>query len=379
MTKDGHFYFKHQHYNDISSDCKKPKKKKQEPGETDTDDDIKIHNLDNLELKFVYDGIVYKTNLKELNDNGYLTLDLLFSLERTINTRLFYDQNEYVNYLYYFNGVLQNRYQNRNTLMYTASNLLNSYNNDMRTLYIIGESQCGKSVFKNILLQYINEYYEKTSTRSSDFNYDDSSILKVYDDVDLLEKSMNQRTYLILNKDSLTVNINEKNKQPVRVYKDITNVVLNNDWPLITTWYHQRRVKTCLFIPISKKSLTYTVERIFKSETRGNGSFNDVFINNFFQYVITYRDSLFYDGVYYSDCFHLLDVDLKYGIIAENVKNILNLNSVSNTKRLINVVGNKCIAVLKQQPNQSYIDYYARRKFNLSFYFLFLSPLNCFS
>lgn len=375
MTKEGHFYFKYQHYNDISSDSK-TQKKKANPAEENA---VKIQPLDDLELKFVNEGVVYETSLKELNDNGYLTLDFLFSLERTVNFRLFYDQNEYVNYLYYFNGLLQNRYQNRNTLIATASNLLNSYNNDMRTLYIIGESQCGKSVFKNILLQYINEYYEKTSTKPSEFNYDDSAILKVYDDVDLLEKSSKQKTYLILNKDSLTVNINEKNKQPVKVYKDITNIVLNNDWPLITTWYHQRRIKTCLFIPISKKSLTYTVERIFKSETRGNGSFNDVFINNFFQYLLTYKDDLFYDGVYYSDCFHLLDADLPYEIVAENVKNILNLNSVSNSKRFINVVAKKCITILKQQPNQTYIDYYARKKFNLSFYFLFLSPLKWFS
>ena len=367
MTKDNHFYFKHQHYSDISSDSKNSKKKKKKTdNDENQEEEMNLKPLDDIILKFKYNGTVYKTTLKELNDSGYLTLDKLFSMERTINFRLFYDQNEYVNYLYYFNGVLQNRYQNINTLLYTASNLLNSYNNDMRTLYIIGESQCGKSVFKNILLQYIGEYYEKTSTRPSDFNYDDSSVLKVYDDVDLLEKSSKQRTYLILNKDSLTVNINEKNKQPIRVYKDITNIVLNNDWPMITTWYHQRRIKTCLFIPISKKSLQYTVERIFKSETRGNGSFNDVFINNFFQYVITYRDSLFYDGVYYSDCFHLLDTDIPQSVMAENIKNILNLNSVLNAKRFITVVEKKCITILNQQQTQTCIDYSTRKRFNLS-------------
>ena len=133
----------------------------------------------------------------------------------------------------------------------------------MRSLYIIGESQCGKSIFKNILLQYINEYYEKTSTKRSDFNYDDSSILKVYDDIDLLEKAKGHKTNLVLNSDVYTVNINEKNKQPIRVYKDITNLILNNDWPLITTWYHQRRIKTCLFVPINKNIIKTTISSIF--------------------------------------------------------------------------------------------------------------------
>ena len=102
MTKEGHFYFKYQHYNDISSDSK-TQKKKTNPAEENA---VKIQPLDDLELKFVNEGVVYETSLKELNDNGYLTLDFLFSLERTVNFRLFYDQNEYVNYLYYFNVFL---------------------------------------------------------------------------------------------------------------------------------------------------------------------------------------------------------------------------------------------------------------------------------
>lgn len=374
MIKDDHFYFKYQKYADISCDNDR-KKKKPKPAESEEqsqhqEDDSKIKCIDNIEIKFTYKHHdttrLYKTTLKYLYDHSYLTLDTMYSIERTINLKTFYDYDEIVNYLYYFNGLLENRYQNVNTLLYTSSNLLNSYSNDMKSLYIIGESQCGKSVFKNILLQYINEYYEKMNTKPCDFNYDDSSILKVYDDVDLLEKSAKHKTYLILNKDSLTVNINEKNKQPVRVYKDITNIILNNDWPMITTWYHQRRVKTCWFIPISRKSLQYTVERIFKSATRGNGSFNDVFINNFFQYLISYRDQLYYDGVFYSDCKHLLDTDLSLEIISENIKNILNLDSINCTKGMVSVIDNKCIAVLKQVPYPTYIDYFVSKKFDIS-------------
>lgn len=367
MIKDDHFYFKYQKYSDISYDNDKKKKKQLEEGHDENDN--KIKNVDKMEIKFTYKHNnrvrLYKTTLKCLYDHNYLTLDNLFSIDRTINYKNYYDYNEIVNYIYYFNGLLQNRYQNINTLLYTSSNLLNSYNNDMKSLYIIGESQCGKSVFKNILLQYINEYYEKTNTKPADFNYDDSSILKVYDDIDLLEKSMNHKTYLILNKDTLTVNINEKNKQPVRVYKDITNIILNNDWPMITTWYHQRRIKTCLFIPISRKSLQYTVERIFKSETRGNGSFNDVFINNFFQYIISYKDQLYYDGVYYSDCKHLLDQNLTMEIISENIKNILNLDSIIRTREMVKVEDKKCITELRQVPYPTYIDYTVTKKFNI--------------
>lgn len=373
MIKDDHFYYKYQKYADISFDNdrkKKPAARGDQGEQQQQHDDSKIKCIDNIDIKFTYEHHgekrLYRTSLKYLYDHGYLTLDTMYSIERTINVKTCYDSDEIVNYLYYFNGLLENRYQNIGTLLYTASNLLGSYNNDMKSLYIIGESQCGKSVFKNILLQYINEYYEKMNTKPSDFNYDDSSILKVYDDVDLLEKSANHKTYLILNKDSLTVNINEKNKQPVRVYKDITNIVLNNDWPMITTWYHQRRVKTCWFIPISRKSLQYTVERIFKSATRGNGSFNDVFINNFFQYIVSFRDELYYDGVYYSDCKHLLDSNLSLDIISENIKNILNLDSISNTRGMVNVIENKCIAVLKQVPQNTYIDYFISKKFDIS-------------
>ena len=377
MCKDDHFYFKYQKYADIS--CDNDHKKKRKPVESEDgaqqnqhqqDDDSKIKSIDGMEVKFTYkhNGTtrLYRTTLQYLYSHNYLTLDTMYSIERTINVKTCYDYDEIVNYLYYFNGLLENRYQNANTLLYTSSNLLNSYNNDMKSLYIIGESQCGKSVYKNILLQYINEYYEKMNTKPCDFNYDDSSILKVYDDVDLLEKNAKQKTYLILNKDSLTVNINEKNKQPVRVYKDITNIVLNNDWPMITTWYHQRRVKTCWFIPISRKSLQYTVDRIFKSATRGNGSFNDVFINNFFQYLVSYRDELVYDGVYYSDCKHLLDTNLPLDIISENIKNILNLDSINNTKGMVTVIDNKCIAVLPQMKHTTYIDYFVSKKFDIS-------------
>ena len=404
IYKDEHFYFKYQNYSDISFDnelnrkCKNndkdPSNKIEEESDIDdnieSDDDLisdrtvkratkrvtkkkkqpldnnKIKNLDDLKLKFIYNGQLYQTNLKYLNENGYLILDKLFSIEKTINLKTGYDYEEFINYLYYLNGLLENRYQNKNTLLYSSYNLLNSYINDMKSLYIIGESQCGKSMFKNILLQYINEYYEKTSTKQGDFNYDDSSILKVYDDIDLLEKNNKQKTYLILNKDSLTVNINEKNKQPVRVYKDITNLVLNNDWPLITTWYHQRRIKTCLFIPISKRSLQYVIERIFKNSNKGIGSFNDIFINNFFQYLISYRDDLIYEGVYYSDCKHLLDQDLPKEIISENVKNILNLDSITQTKPLIKVFGKKCTTNLKQINFNPYIDYYVSKKFNIT-------------
>ena len=366
MYKENHFYFKYQNYSDISSEMNKNKKKSNNSnGENNEENKEVIKNLDNLNICFSYSGRLYQTNLSDLYKRNYLSLDTLFSLQRTINKKLFFDYDEYVNYLYYLNGILMNRYQNKNTLLYTVKNLLNSYDNDMKSLYIIGESQCGKSVFKNILLQYINEYYEKTSTKQSDFNYDDSSILKVYDDVDLLEKSKNRNTNLILNKDSYTVNINEKNKQPVKVYKDITNIILNNDWPKIITWYHQRRIKTCLFIPNSKNSLEYIVERIFKSNTRGNGSFNDVFINNFYQYLISYSDNLYYDGVYYSDCIHLLDSTLSVDILQENVKNILNLDSVIQTKGMIKTIGDQNIVVLKQFPNTNYNDYCLKERFEI--------------
>lgn len=374
MYKNNHFYFKYQSYSDISLDANKNKKKNSSNTNTNgtngrenenQQNDESLKNLDDLTIIFSYCGRLYKTNLQDLYHRNYLNLDTLFSLQRSINKKLFFDQNEYVNYLYYLNGVLMNRYQNKNTLIYTIKNLLNSYDNDMKSLYIIGESQCGKSVFKNILLQYINEYYEKTSTKQSDFNYDDSSILKIYDDVDLLEKSKNRSTNLVLNKDTYTVNINEKNKQPVKVYKDITNIVLNNDWPKIITWYHQRRIKTCLFIPNSKNSLEYTVDRIFKSNTRGNGSFNDVFINNFYQYLISYNDNLYYDGIYYSDCIHLLDSNLPIDILQENVKNILNLDSVIQTKGLIRTIGEQNIVVLKQFPNINYTDYCLMNKFEI--------------
>lgn len=370
MFKDDHFYFKYQKYEDISCDNDKKKKRTDNAEGQQEQTDGKIKPLDNMEIKFTYEvdhqKRLYKTTLKYLHEHGYLSLDTMYSIDRTINIKTGYDSDEIVNYMYYLNGLLENRYQNMNTLLYTSSNLLNSYMNDAKSLYIIGESQCGKSVFKNIILQYISEYYEKMNTKPADFNYDDSAILKVYDDVDLLEKSAKHKTYLILNKDSLTVNINEKNKQPVRVYKDITNIILNNDWPMITTWYHQRRVKTCLFIPISRKSLQYTVERIFKSETRGNGSFNDVFIDNFFQYITTYRDELYHDGVYYSDCRHLLDSDLPLETISENIKNILNLDSINNTKGMVSVIENKCIAVLKQVPQETYIDYFISKKFDIT-------------
>lgn len=370
MYKENHFYFKYQNYSDISNDfnknIKKNKKGNNENNNNENeeeDDNIKIKNLDDLIIKFIYNNNLYQTNLKDLYNKNYLSLDNLFSLQRSINKKLFFDQNEYINYLYYLNGILKNRYQNKNTLLYTCKNLLNSYNNDMKSLYIIGESQCGKSVFKNILLQYINEYYEKTSTKQSDFNYDDSSILKVYDDIDLLDKK--KHTNLILNKDSYTVNINEKNKQPIKVYKDITNIILNNDWPKIITWYHQRRIKTCLFIPNSKNSLDYIIQRIFKSNTRGNGSFNDVFINNFYQYLISYNDNLYYDGIYYSDCIHLLDSNLSIDILQENIKNILNLDSIIQTKGLIKTLSDKNIVTLKQLPFFNYLDYYVKNKFDI--------------
>ena len=367
MYKDDHFFFKYQNYSDISNETNKNKKKNNQNQNNENNDESNeiIKNLDSMVITFSYSDRLYQTSLKELHQRNYLSLDTLFSLQRTINKKLFFDQDEYVNYLYYLNGILMNKYQNKNTLIYTVKNLLNSYDNDMKSLYIIGESQCGKSVFKNILLQYINEYYEKTSTKQSDFNYDDSSILKVYDDVDLLEKSKNRTTNLVLNKDSYTVNINEKNKQPVKVYKDITNIILNNDWPKIITWYHQRRIKTCLFIPNSKNSLEYIIERIFKSNTRGNGSFNDVFINNFYQYLISYSDTLYYDGIYYSDCIHLLDSNLAIDILQENVKNILNLDSVIQTKGLIKTIGDQNLVILKQFPNANYTDYCLKNKFEI--------------
>ena len=362
IFKDEHFYLKYQNYNDIS--IKFNEKKKKQDGDDNNEHDI-INSLDELEIKFSYNGIVYKTKLNELYKRNYITLNSLFSLQKTINKKMYFDNDEYINYVYYLNGVLQNRYQNKNTLLYTVSTILNSYNNDMRSLYIIGESQSGKSLFKNIILNYINEFYEKTSTKQMDFNYDDSSILKIYDDVDILEKTLKRKTYLILNRDNYTVSINEKNKQPVKVYKNITNIVLNNDWPLINTWYHQRRIKTCLFIPNSKKSLEYIIQRIFKSDTRGIGSFNDVFINNFFNYLFTYRDELYYDDVYYTDCIHLLDKELPIDIIEENIKNILNLDSVIQARNMIKINGEERLIELKQQYNPIHLDYSAKNRFEI--------------
>jgi hypothetical protein len=362
-----HFYFKHQRYHDISKLLSVKKADNADRNENGKIDNV-LPVLDKISVKFRYGISLYETSLKELYDRNYLSLDKLFSLERTVNAKMFFDQNEYVNYIYYLNGVLQNRYQNKNTLLYTVKNVLDSYDNDMKTLYIIGESQCGKTIFKNILLQYINEYYEKTTIKKSDFNYEDSSILKIYDDIDLMNKCNNNETLLIVNSDTYTVNINEKNKQPVKVYKDITNIVLNNDWPKINTWYHQRRVKTCLFIPNSKKSLQWIIERIFKNESRSNGSFNDVFINNFYQYLISFQDILYFDGVYYSDCINLLDTKkLSLNTIPENVKNILNLDTTNQARKYIKFDNGQLSVMLKQVKYFNYIDYYVKNKFNILF------------
>lgn len=370
IFNENHFYFKHQSYCDISKLlCGKKSDKcgNSRTGDNETGrDGDELPTLDSISIKFRYGNMLYETNLKELYERNYLNLDTLFSLERTINTKLYFDQNEYVNYLYYLNGVLQNRYQNKNTLMYTVKTILNSYDNDMKTLYIIGESQCGKTIFKNILLQYINEYYEKTGVKKSDFNYEDSSILKVYDDIDLMNKIKANETVLIVNSDTYTVNINEKNKKPVKVYKDISNIVLNNDWPKINTWYHQRRIKTCLFVPNSKKSLQWIIERIFKNDSRSNGSFNDVFINNFYQYLISFRDDLYFDGVYYTDCINLLDIkNSSLSMISENIKNILSLDTTNQAKKYIKLDNGQLSVKLKQVKYFNYIDYYVKNRFDI--------------
>ena len=321
--------------------------------------------MDDLVLVFSYLGVSYRTTLKDLFERNYLTLNRIFSIQKTVVRKTYFDFDECVNYVYYLNGLLQNRYQNKNTLFYTFSNLLMTYNIDMRTLYIIGESQCGKSVFKNIVLNYIIDYYEKVNTAQSEFNYDDAYVLKIYDDVDIMEKSKHRKTNLILSRDNYTVNINEKKKQPIKVYKNITNIVLNNDWPMIVTWYHQRRIKTSLFVPNSKRSLEYAIERIFKNSSRCVGSFNDVFINNFFQYLISFRDRIYYDGAFYSDCLHLLDTDLSVDVLEENIKNILNLNSINETKNLIRFIDNQKVITLKQQNHANYTDYYLKKKFDI--------------
>ncbi len=374
MVKDDHFFLKYQFYTDISDDQskKKPSRSNSHTESSTSSDtaDISMHEtslrlLDDMPIVFSYLGVLHKTTLKELFDRNYLTLNRIFSIQKSVTRKMYFDYDECVNYLYYLNGLLQNRYQNKNTLLYTFSNLLMTYTNDMRTLYIIGESQCGKSVFKNIILNYIVDYYEKTTVKQSDFNYDDAYTLKIYDDVDIMEKSKHRKTNLILSRDNYTVNINEKNKQPVKVYKNITNIVLNNDWPRIITWYHQRRIKTCLFVPNSRHSLEYAIERIFKNNNRCVGSFNDVFINNFFQFLISYRDRLYHEGVYYSDCLHLLDQDLPLEVLEENIKNILNLNSVNDTKDFIRLIDNQKVISLKQQNHANYVDYYLKRRFNI--------------
>lgn len=70
--------------------------------------------------------------------------------------------------------------------------------------------------------------------------------------------------------------------------------------------------------------------------------------------------------MYYSDCKHLLDTNLPLDIISENIKNILNLDSINNTKGMVTVIDNKCIAVLPQMKHTTYIDYFVTKKFDIS-------------
>lgn len=371
VQREGHFYFRHQSYSDISSAQNKdsqPNRKKESQTDSQLDQqqtEPHMKKLDDIAIVFSYLGTVYQCTIKDLFERGYLNLSTIFSLQKCVIKRLYFDYDECVNYVYYLNGLLQNKYQNKNTLLYTFSTLFNIYGNDMKTLYIIGESQCGKSVFKNIMLSYMGDYYEKTNIGQSEFNYEDAHILKIYDDVDIMNKSKSGKTHVILDRDNYTVSINEKNKSPIRIYKTQTNLVLNNDWPKITTWYHQRRIKTCLFATNSRSSLKYALDRIFKSENRCVGSFNDVFINNFFQYVISYRDDLYHDGVYYSDCSQLLDQKLPLQVLEENIKNILNLDTVNEARSYISFIGENITFTLKQQFHPIVRDYCLKQKFAL--------------
>ena len=113
MRKDDHFYFKYQSYSDISDEIKRNKTTTNDVDvDVDVDDNDEANKLerkenikclDTLPIKFIHNNRLYKTTLKDLYERNYLNLDELFSLQRTINKKLYFDQNEYINYLYYLN------------------------------------------------------------------------------------------------------------------------------------------------------------------------------------------------------------------------------------------------------------------------------------
>ena len=75
---------------------------------------------------------------------------------------------------------------------------------------------------------------------------------------------------------------------------------------------------------------------------------------------------MYYDNVFYSDCIHLLDSDLDVGIIKENIKNMLNLDNIEQTKCYIQVFDkNKIVVNLTQKPFIYQLDYHVKNKFNI--------------
>lgn len=300
VKKNNKYYFKYQNYFNISND-----------------------KLDELNDYFYYsfNNKIYKAKLSSFEDKNYLSLTNKFEIEKDLNNLTYLDYNSIKYYKLMLFNCTNDHLSYYFCLLNKIKQIINSYYNDNKSLYIIGESESGKSTFKNIILKLFNNVSENEIISKSEFNYQDINPLNTFDDIDINDKDKKQK--LILNKDNLSISINEKNKPQIILLKNKYNLIINNDFVKINKWYHQRRIIISKFIKVDNKLFRFVMNNIHNSKKVGDFKLNFLASMNYYlNYTI---NDLFYDCIYLCNCKNLIDD-----------KSLDKINLLENCKHLTN-------------------------------------------
>jgi len=300
VKKNNKYYFKYQNYFNISND--------------------KLEELNDY-FYYSYNSKVYKAKLSSFEDKNYLSLTDKFQVEKDLNNLTYLDYNSIKYYKLMLINCTNDHLSYLFCLLDKIKQIINSYYNDNKSLYIIGESESGKTTFKNIILKLFNNVSENEVISKSEFNYQDINPLNTFDDIDINDKDKKQK--LILNKDNLSISINEKNKPQIILLKNRYNLIINNDFVKINKWYHQRRIIISKFIKVDSKLFRFVMNDIHNSRMVGDFKLNFLASMNYYlNYTI---NDLFYDCIYLCNCKNLIEDNyLDKNNLLENCKHLTN-------------------------------------------------------